>query len=417
MTRISFLMPTFNRAHFISESINAVLAQMGEDDEFLVVDDGSTDETRDVVSRLGPRVRYVAQQNSGKSAALNRAMTMTDGRFVWICDDDDLLRPGAVDLLVREIAKNDTGFVFGKYTRFKEKDGAREDLGTGYWPDLRQGSLLRHILEDAFVMQHATLVRRECYSTVGPFSEAMPRSLDYEMFVRLALCFPCAYVDTLVFDQRKHDGARGPASLRHAAAHSDQVWGEYDRLIFRNVRGSVPLRLYENMFTAPDPRLLHRVALLQRACVEARHGCWPEAMTDLAAAAALAPDLPLDSGETAICHRVLSGKHGLSAALESDVIEQFRALRRTNDYAAALVGAILAGTIWRLRRGSPDERSQAWTMLHAVLGRGGAALDIIGHLLRRHGAPSAQVKERRTLPDGALLPAPVAPVGLQDRAA
>ena len=417
VTRISFLMPTFNRAHLIAESIDAVLAQMSADDELLVVDDGSTDNTPDVVGAYGPPVRYVRQPNSGKSAALNRAMALTDGQFVWICDDDDLLRPNAVNRLVHALATSSAGFVFGKYTRFSDEAGIREELGTGYWPDLQQGSLLRHILEDAFVMQNAALVRRECYDVVGPFSEAMPRSLDYEMFVRLAACFPCDYVDALIFDQRKHDGARGPASMLHAAERSDQIWSEYDSLIFRKLRESMPLSLYENMFIATDPQLLRRAALLQRACVQARHGCWAEALTDLSAAADVAPSLPLDPGEAAICHRVLRGKHGLAKAMAPDVIGGMRALGRTGIYASALVREIMAGTIWRLRRGTAEERSQAWAILRRVLGLAGAALTIARHTTPRRGPSTVYVHERRTVAARALLHLPLEPVGLKDRAA
>ena len=86
MTRISFLVPTFNRAAFLGEALGAICTQLGDDDELLVIDDGSTDATRDVVAAAGNRVRYLRQENAGKSAALNRGLAETSGEFVWICD-------------------------------------------------------------------------------------------------------------------------------------------------------------------------------------------------------------------------------------------------------------------------------------------------------------------------------------------
>ncbi|MEC7399348.1 MAG: glycosyltransferase family 2 protein [Pseudomonadota bacterium] len=84
MKRISFIMPSFNRAGYIAESIESVHAQMQADDELLVVDDGSTDDTESAVAPYLDRLRYVRQDNAGKAAALNRAMGMTSGAYVWI---------------------------------------------------------------------------------------------------------------------------------------------------------------------------------------------------------------------------------------------------------------------------------------------------------------------------------------------
>jgi addiction module HigA family antidote len=102
MTRISFIMASFNRAGFIAESIESVLAQMSAEDELVVVDDGSTDDTCEAIRPYLDRLRYQRQENAGKSVALNRGLGMTSGRYVWICDDDDLLLPGCVELLVSE---------------------------------------------------------------------------------------------------------------------------------------------------------------------------------------------------------------------------------------------------------------------------------------------------------------------------
>jgi glycosyltransferase involved in cell wall biosynthesis len=171
MTRITFLVPTFNRAAFLGDALDAILSQKTDEDDLLVIDDGSTDSTPDVVRSAGSRVRYVRQDNAGKSVALNRGLAETDAEFVFICDDDDRLRPGAVELLFNAISGTAAAFVFGCYTRFEERSG--RDLGVGYWPDLGGGSILRHLLEDAFVMQNASLIRRSALLATGPFSESI----------------------------------------------------------------------------------------------------------------------------------------------------------------------------------------------------------------------------------------------------
>ncbi len=393
MSRISFIVPTFNRAHFIGASLASITSQMTDDDEIIVIDDGSTDSTESVVRGADPRIRYVAQENAGKSVALNRAMQMTDGEFVWICDDDDLLRKGAVPLLAGELIGSGAPFAFGRYSRFRqEPDGTPVDMGTGYWPDLSSGTSLRHILEDAFVMQNAALVRRSLYQRVGPFNETMLRSLDYEMFVRLAVVAPGHYVDALLFDQRKHDGPRGPARALHAAADSDRVWLEFDRRIFAETAGPFDLALFRTMFDAATPALLERAARLQRACINARHDLWPQAIDDLEAAALLCPERDLTDVENAICRRVLGGKHGFAGALDAPNAQRLAALLRSGRHGAALIRAVLGGLLWQLRRAGPRERQQARALLWRIGGVVEGSRTIAAHLARQN-APSGDLRE------------------------
>ncbi|MEP7221691.1 MAG: glycosyltransferase family 2 protein [Novosphingobium sp.] len=400
MTRISFLVPTFNRAGYISESLSAICTQMGADDELLVIDDGSTDDTREIVAGLDPRIRYIHQENAGKSAALNRGMAQTDGEFVLICDDDDVLRPGAVAALYNTLIRSAAGFVFARYTRFSSRPGERRDLGTGYWPDLRRGNLPRHIFEDAFVMQNAALVRRSAYHVAGPFSEAMMRSIDYEMFVRLAATVTCAYLEVIAFDQRKHDGDRGPSRLLHSAAMSDNVWQQWDRLIFENLHRHVPIGLFEAMFTCAEPALLRRAALLQRAVVMARHHCWQQAERDLAEALK-ASRAPLDAGEKAICSRMLNGKHGPGPALEPRALRFLARMAGKPGPGREIVAAIMAGAMWRVRRGSRAERRAIVTAL-ARLGLAGLAPALV-RAVTREKFTTGQVSERSSFPANALL--------------
>ncbi len=382
MTRISFIVPTYNRADLIAESLRSIIAAAGPDDEILVVDDGSTDASSQVVAGFAPRVRYVNQANAGKSTALNRGLAMTDGAYVWICDDDDLLRPQAVPLLVELLEASGAGFAFGRHERFRiDPIAGRVAMGTGYWPDLSTGSVVRHLLEDSFVMQNATLVRRACYRTVGPFDETFLRSQDYEMFVRLALRHRAAHVDDVVFDQRKHDGARGPSAVRHTVHGADRVWHRFDRRIFESNADLLSVPVFEALFDGADMVLRRRAARLQRACVHARHDLWSAAIDDLQAAAALAPDMPLHPVETAICRRLPGGKHGFAGALAVSVLAALRRLHR--GAGGSITRAALAGVLWRLRRDSPAVRRDARALLLGVAGLGGAARIIAAHALRR----------------------------------
>lgn len=398
MTRISFIMPSYNRANYIAESIESVLAQMQADDELLVVDDGSSDDTEAAVAPYLDRLRYARQDNAGKSVALNRAMGMTSGAYVWICDDDDLLLPGAVDALVGAITRSGADMAFGRYTRFRMENGQRIDMGTGYWPDLSAGSVARHLFEDAFAMHNGSLVRRATYDRLGPFDTAMLRSQDYEMFVRIALSSSIVYVDRDIFLQRKHDGDRGPAAITHKAGKSDAMWVDFDRKIFARLRDLVPEAFFTSMFAGPDDTLRRRAGLLQRACILARHGLWDAALGDCERASAIASDTPLHPLEIAICRRMSAGKHGFAGMRATENAAALSALARTNRFGAAIAGEIYRGLFWRLRGEAPGDRAAALK----VLAKPSALVSLLRRRLSRDERADARPADqslRETVPD------------------
>lgn len=359
MPRISFIIPTFNRADYIVESIESIICQMDPSDELLIVDDGSTDHTAAAIAPFRGRLNYIRQENAGKSTALNLGLSRTSGDYVWICDDDDLLLPGSVRRMVSALDASRADLVFGRYRRFYLENGHRFEFEAGYWPDLSNGSLTRHILEDSFVMHNATLVKREIYSRLGPFDPRMLRSQDYEMFVRLALSSSIKYVDDYIFLQRKHSGPRGPRMMLHDAGHSQNVWKEFDRRIFDRLNDLVPLSFFISMFKSSNQALAERAGFLQRACVLARHGLWNEALRDCVKAADLASDYALSSVEAAICRRMTSGKHGFAGILSQESVLMISQLQTRSRLGRAIVGQISRGLVWRLRSRDAVERKNA----------------------------------------------------------
>lgn len=390
---ITAIVPTYNRAHFLTEALAALRAQTRPVDEIIVWDDGSSDDTEAVVRADDGPIRYFRSENGGKSRALNAALAHARGDYIWICDDDDLSLPRAAETLAAPLDANPAiGVSGGSYRRFRTDPatGARVELGPGHWPDLSHGSVLRHLLEDFFLFQNATLVRRSCFDVTGPFREDLPRSLDYDMIIRLAARFPVCVTGEAVFLQREHDGARGPAAARHAAEKSIDVWKQVDRMVFAPFREGLPLSLYEAMFDAPGAAAQRRAALLQRGCVFARRADWQTALEDFTAAAAACPDAALSPAEQAICRRAMASKYGYAEAMEPEVRTALARLARSSPAGAGIARALLRGLVWRVR--------------HAARARDGAQLRKLAGTFLRVGAAAP-------LPRGTPLP------GLTERSA
>lgn len=363
---ITAIVPTFNRAAMIGEALEAIMAQKRAVSEIIVWDDGSKDDTptkmAEITARHPNRIRYERAENGGKSRALNKALELARGDYIWICDDDDVALPDATMRLSEPLdAHPEVGLVAGKHLRFSTPNDLPGPVETrkiddaGYWPDLGSGSILRHTLEDIFFFQNGTLVRRNCYDQVGPFATDLARSIDYEMTVRLLARYPAEVLDEPVFLQRKHDGARGPSWALAEAKRSEEVWSQTDREIFRRLRPMLPLSLYQGMFDG-DPKLVERAARLQRGAVYARRGDWNLALVDFEEAARTAPTIALAVEEVRILIRAMAGKHGVADIFSARHRRRVLSLARTSPAGRGIARALSRGAIWRLREAAQQHR-------------------------------------------------------------
>src|SRR3989304_595361 len=104
MPRVSVIIPTYNTAHYIAPAVESVLGQTYQDTEIIVVDDGSTDNTRTVLTPYMDRIQYIVQDNKGRSEARNRGIHQSQGEFIAFLDADDLWLP---DKLSQQVAALD----------------------------------------------------------------------------------------------------------------------------------------------------------------------------------------------------------------------------------------------------------------------------------------------------------------------
>lgn len=348
--RVSIILPTYNRAQFLPASLDALLPQIGRDDEIVVIVDGSTDETTDVLARYGDRIAVIEQVNAGKARALNNGLQASTGQFVWIVDDDDVVCPTALADLLEVFETNPSADIaYGRYDRFQhENDGAAQFLDTGYWNDCPADEFLIATLEDFFVHQPGMLVRRSLYDAAGPFDEALPRSVDYDMLIRLSLIGKAASTGKVIFHQRLHDGDRGPAASRFQAQRRDQNWISNDAVIFERLHQVLPLTDY-----LPSRRIdsaeEQRRALLQRGAIMARKKRWDVAIADFGEALEGSQG-PLTPSEKRILRRATGSKYDCDEVFGNALIDEgLRSLSRRYPSGRALARSLARGLVWRAR--------------------------------------------------------------------
>ena len=232
--KVTVIIPTYNYGHFLGEAIQSVLDQSLQEWELIVVDDGSTDNTREVVAAFAdPRIHYVHQQNRGNPAARNAALRLATGEYVAFLDADDMWFPEKLDKQVAQLDRlpPTVGLVYGDVYLFNNEDGTiiRSFL-QGRRPP--QGRILRELLdtEGWFISDTGSLIRREVFQRVGLYDESLWWYEDWEMWVRIAAAYEVAAMDEPVARCRRHSAnlSKAPEGMyRHGEAARRKVMASY----------------------------------------------------------------------------------------------------------------------------------------------------------------------------------------------
>jgi len=184
---VSVIIPTYNRAHLIGRAIQSVLNQTYQDFEIIVVDDGSTDNTKEIVKSLDDkRIRYIRhKENKGGGAARNTGIKAAIGEYIAFLDSDDEWLPEKLECQMK-VFKNAGSEVGVVYTGFIYIDELGEYTNGQHIPEKR-GWIYEDILVENCVGTASTvLVKRKCFEKAGLFDENLPSCQDWEMWIRLA---------------------------------------------------------------------------------------------------------------------------------------------------------------------------------------------------------------------------------------
>jgi len=209
---VSVVIATYNRAGFLPETLDSVLQQKFEEFEVIVVDDGSTDDTREVLRSYGDRIQYLYQDNRGPSAARNLGARHARAPWIAIQDSDDLCAPNHLKTLYDYAGDHpDCGMVFANGAYLGGKEHNRETI----IPSVKSRRLAQHgvrladLFEKSIVRLQASLIAKKCYDAVGGHDESLRISMDLDLAFRIFMRYPVAYLDGVIFYYRKHEGNIG----------------------------------------------------------------------------------------------------------------------------------------------------------------------------------------------------------------
>jgi glycosyltransferase involved in cell wall biosynthesis len=204
--RVSVCIPCFNAEKYIEESIDSALSQNYPDVEVIVVDDGSTDGSADLITqKYGAKVKLIRAENRGAAAARNTAISHATGRYIQFLDADDFLKPEKFSVQVAQIRDNPQAMAFCR-AEILATDGSISECG--YYPDPASYDPFEYVLT-CTIGTNGPLHHRQNILAVDGFRESLPRSQEWDLYVRMALAgLVLVSSDEVLYTIRHHDGPR-----------------------------------------------------------------------------------------------------------------------------------------------------------------------------------------------------------------
>jgi glycosyltransferase involved in cell wall biosynthesis len=208
-SRVTVVIPTYNRAQLLAQTLSSVFAQQPMPCEVIVVDDGSTDGTLEYLESVDVSVLRNERGGWGPARGRNEGFKRTSSEFVAFLDSDDLLLPGALERLERALDESSAApFAFGRCLTALKEDGRWRATGLMTVDAEEMDSPLRSLFARNFVPSVGTVARAEAVRKIGGYPETTAFAEDHYFWLRLAQLADPVFVPLLTSVYRVHAGNR-----------------------------------------------------------------------------------------------------------------------------------------------------------------------------------------------------------------
>ncbi len=204
---VSVCIPTFNRAHFLKDTLDSVIRQNYSNFEIVIVDDASTDKTESIVKVFKEKskipIKYFKnEKNMGRPFSRNRCISEASGEFILWLDDDDILEMDTISSYIKVLNEIEgLDILYGNLNKFGLEQGVIE--AEDFY--LNNKTFIRKLLKICVIPNPGTLVRKELYKTFGNYNLFFKRAQDYEFWTRIAKKSNLKHVGKVVVNYRIHD--------------------------------------------------------------------------------------------------------------------------------------------------------------------------------------------------------------------
>ena len=246
--KVSVIVPTYNRAGWLEETLRSVVSQTFKDFELIVVDDGSTDNTSKVMESFPDAKYFTMRENSGVSKARNLGLDYAKGEFICFLDSDDLWNEKKLEIQLYWMESN-----IDSQVCYTNEIWVRNGVRVNPMNKHRKytGDIFRHCLALCIVSPSSVMLRKELFNKVGNFDESLPACEDYDLWLRIAVKYAFHFIEEPLIIKRGG----------HADQLSRKYWG-MDRF-----RVAALKKLLDQNSLDQEKLKLTRSALLEKCSV------------------------------------------------------------------------------------------------------------------------------------------------------
>jgi len=192
MPKVSVIIATYNRSHFVCEAIESVLNQTFLDFEIIVIDDGSKDNTKQVLEKYGSRIHYIFQENKGRAESRNTGIKNTKGEYIAFLDDDDIWLPNKLEKQVAFLDSHPEIGLVHTFVELIDEQGLllqkeTEKCFKFYRKAMKLGYAYEGMSQLCIMFLSTVVVRKDCFEKVGFFDLSIPAFEDWDFYLRFAL--------------------------------------------------------------------------------------------------------------------------------------------------------------------------------------------------------------------------------------
>lgn len=198
MVKVSIIIPVYDGENYIREAVDSALNQTYKDFEIIVIDDGSKDNTPNILETYGSKVKWKSQENKGQASAINEGINMAEGKYLAYLDADDVCLPERFENQVKYLDEHsNVGLVYSDRYQINENGKVQRIIKS-------QPHNNFVLLQNDYVPRSAVMHKRGCLDEVGLFDESITGGDDWDMWIRISEKFEMGYIGKPLVKYRVH---------------------------------------------------------------------------------------------------------------------------------------------------------------------------------------------------------------------
>lgn len=205
---ITIIIPSYNQGQFIEETIKSVINQSYKNFELIVIDNQSTDQTKEILRKYSSQIKVVCDKDTGQTNAINKGFKMAAGDILAYLNSDDLYEKNTLKIVADYFKKNPKiKIVYGKGKFINEKGKF-----LGFYKT--KPPTLKNLFKECVISQPTVFMRREVYEQIGPFDESLNFAMDYDYWIKVAKKYKFYFINKTIASTRLHKQSKTSQSKK-----------------------------------------------------------------------------------------------------------------------------------------------------------------------------------------------------------